>query len=124
MVNIYFTTAVKGKEKGACGADSFYVCRLVVLFPLLDLGLGQSLDVLGGVDGSLAANAVDKVQALGSLEQGLLVAGGIAESTDSVLLDHGSSLGVVQLLANGLLHGMNLLSFQTCIYKTVLYTFL
>ena len=94
----------------------------MVLLPLLDLGLSQTLDVLGGVDGSLAANAVDKLQALGSLEQGLLIAGGIAERTDSVLLDHGSSLGVVQLLANGLLHGMNLLSFVswfTFLYYTL-----
>ena len=86
--------------------------ELVVLFPLLDLGLGQSLDVLGGVDGSLAANAVDEVQALGSLEQGFLVTGGIAERTDSVLLDQSSSLGIVLLLADDLLHGMNLLSFK------------
>ena len=86
--------------------------RLVVLFPLLDLGLGQSLDVLGGIDGSLAANAVDEVQAFGSLEQGFLVTGGIAESTDSVLLDQSSSLGIVLLLADDLLHGMNLLSFK------------
>ena len=86
--------------------------ELVVLFPLLDLGLGQSLDVLGGVDGSLAANAVDEVQALGSLEQGFLGTGGIAERTDSVLLDQSSSLGIVLLLADDLLHGMNLLSFK------------
>ena len=88
-----------------------YLCmELVVLFPLLDLGLGQSLDILGGVDGSLAANAVDEVQAFGSLEQSFLVTGGIAESTDSVLLDQSSSLGIVLLLADDLLHGMNLLS--------------
>ena len=86
--------------------------RLVVLLPLLDLGLGQSLDVLGGVDGSLAANTVDEVQAFGSLEQSFLVTGGIAESTDSVLLDQSSSLGIILLLADDLLHGMNLLSFK------------
>ena len=89
----------------------------MVLLPLLDLGLSQTLDVLGGVDGSLAADAVDEVQTLGSLEQGLLVACGIAEGTNGVLLDHGSGLGVVQLLANGLLHGMNLLSFQSMFTK-------
>ena len=88
-----------------------FVCmQLVVLFPLLDLGLGQSLDILGGVDGSLAANAVDEVQALGSLEQGFLVTGRIAKSTNSVLLNQGSGLGVILLLADDLLHGMNLLS--------------
>ena len=84
--------------------------ELVVLFPLLDLGLGQSLDVLGGIDGSLAANAVDEVQALGSLEQSFLITSGIAEGTDRVLLDQSSGLGVILLLADDLLHGMNLLS--------------
>ena len=68
--------------------------ELVVLFPLLDLGLSQTLNVLGGVDGSLAANAVDEVQALGSLEQSFLVTSGIAESTNSVLLDRSSSLDI------------------------------
>ena len=77
--------------------------RLVVLLPLLDLGLGQSLNILGGIDGSLAANAVDEVQAFGSLEQSFLITGGIAECTDSVLLDQGSGLGVVLLLADDLL---------------------
>ena len=86
--------------------------ELVVLFPFLDLGLSQSLDILGGVDGSLAANAVDEVQALGSLEQSLLVTSGIAERTNSVLLDLSSGLGVVLLLADDLLHGMNLLSLN------------
>ena len=86
--------------------------ELVVLFPFLDLGLSQSLDILGGVDGSLAANAVDEVQALGSLEQSFLVTSGIAESTDNVLLDRSSGLGVVLLLADDLLHGMNLLSLN------------
>ena len=86
---------------------------LVVLLPLLDLGLGQSLDILGGVDGSLAANTVDEVQALGSLEQGLLVTGGIAEGTNGVLLDQSCGLSIVFLLADDLLHGMNLLSRKT-----------
>jgi len=102
---------IKKKEPAKSRLLFFYVWELVVLLPLLDLGLSQTLNVLGGVDGSLAANAVDKVQALGSLEQSLLITGGIAEGTDSVLLDHGCGLGIVQLLANGLLHGMNLLSF-------------
>ena len=90
----------------------FQCMELVVLFPFLDLGLSQSLDILGGVDGSLAANAVDEVQALGSLEQSLLVTSGIAERTNSVLLDLSSGLGVVLLLADDLLHGMNLLSLN------------
>lgn len=90
--------------------------RLVVLLPLLDLGLGQSLDILGGVNGSLAANTVDEVQAFGSLEQGFLVTGGIAKRTDRVLLDGSGSLGIVLLLADDLLHGMNLLSFKALWY--------
>ena len=73
-----------------------YLCmELVVLLPLLDLGLGQSLDVLGGVDGSLAANAVDEVQALGSLEQGFLITGRIAELTESALANQLRSLGII-----------------------------
>ena len=97
--------------------------ELVVLFPFLDLGLSQSLDILGGVDGSLAANAVDEVQALGSLEQSLLVTSGIAESTDSVLLDRSSGLGVVLLLADDLLHGMNLLSSKSIVDGFIIHIF-
>jgi len=78
----------------------------VVSQPLLDLGLSQTLDVLGGVDGSLAANAVDKVQAFGSLVQIFLVTGGIAQGTTSKLLDQSSSLGVVLLLADDLLQSV------------------
>ena len=98
------------KKEPAWQTLDSYVWELVVLLPLLDLGLGQSLDVLGGIDGSLAANAVDEVQAFGSLEQGFLVTGGIAERTDRVLLDQSSGLGIILLLADDLLHGMNLLS--------------
>ena len=96
--------------------------RLVVLLPLLDLGLGQSLDILGGVDGSFAANTVDEVQAFGSLEQGFLITGRIAESTDGVLLDQSSGFGIILLLADDLLHGMNLLSFKTL--HEILYIFM
>ena len=101
-------------EKRVCYQQTLdsYVWELVVLLPLLDLGLGQSLDILGGIDGSLAANAVDEVQAFGSLEQSFLVASGIAERTDSVLLDQSSGLGIILLLADDLLHGMNLLSYN------------
>ena len=114
--SLYHSTIVKEmtaetkKESAKKQTLDSYVWELVVLLPLLDLGLGQSLDILGGVDGSLAANAIDEVQAFGSLEQGFLVTGGIAERTDSVLLDQSSSLGIVLLLADDLLHGMNLLS--------------
>ena len=112
------------KKEPAGISRLFLICMgLVVLLPLLDLGLGQSLDVLGGVDGSLAANTVDEVQALGSLEQGFLVTSRIAELTGSELLDHGSGLGVILLLADDLLHGMNLLSFQTFCTKTIIHNF-
>ena len=84
--------------------------ELVVLFPLLDLGLSQSLNVLGGILGSLAADAVDEIQTFGSLIQILLVASGIAQLAASELLDQSSSLSIILLLADDLLHGMNLLS--------------
>ena len=76
----------------------------MVLQPLLDLGLSQAQDVLGGVEGSLAAADVQEVQTLGSLVQVLFVAVGIAHLTEGVGLDQSSSLGILQLLANGLLH--------------------
>ena len=97
--------------------------RLVVLFPLLDLGLSQSLDILGGVDGSLAANAVDEVQALGSLEQSFLVTSRIAERTNSVLLDQSSGLGIILLLADDLLQ-WNEPPFVESFVIYVLYMFL
>ena len=84
--------------------------ELVVLFPFLDLGLSQSLDILGGILGLSAANAIHEVQAFGSLEQVFLITGRIAQSAAGELLDQSSGLGVILLLADDLLHGMNLLS--------------
>ena len=84
----------------------------VVLHPILDLGLGQSLNILGRILGVLAANAVHKVQTFGSLEQIFLIAGRIAQSAAGELLDQSSGLGVVLLLADDLLHGLNLLSWM------------
>ena len=84
--------------------------KLVVLHPIIDLGLSQAQDVLGGVGGGLTAMYVQEVQASGGLEQDLLVAGRIAKVTDGVLLDQSSGLGVILLLADDLLHGTNLLS--------------
>ena len=78
--------------------------KLVVLLPLLDLGLCQTQDVLGGVGRSFAATDVQEVQTLGSLVQVLLVAVGVAQVAEGVGLDQSSGLGIVQLLANGLLH--------------------
>ena len=96
--------------------------ELVVLFPFLDLGLSQSLDILGGVDGSLAAADVQEIQALGSLVQILLITSGIAQLTERVSLDQSSGLGVVLLLANDLLHGCNLLSEKTS-YGPIIHIF-
>jgi len=76
----------------------------VVLQPLFDLGLSQAQDILSGVDGSLTAADVQEVQTLGSLVQVFLVAVGIAQVAERVSLDQSSSLSIVQLLANGLLH--------------------
>ena len=111
------------KKEPAWQTLDSYVWELVVLFPLLDLGLGQSLDILGGVDGSLAANAVDEVQALGSLEQSFLVTSGIAERTNSVLLDQSSGLGIILLLADDLLQ-WNEPPFVKSFVMYVLYIFL
>jgi len=92
----------------------------VVLLPVFDLGLSQTDDVLSGVGRSLAADAVQEVQATGGLVQGLFVASGIAELTAGVLLDQGSGLSVVLLLADDLLHRANLLCnfFLTFQYYT------
>ena len=92
------------------------------LQPGIHLGLGQTQDVLGGVGGILAAANVQEVQASGGLLQGLLVASGIAEETADILLNQGSGLGVVFLLADDLLHGMT--SFRCSFLLTrVLYIF-
>ena len=97
------------QEKNACDkTQAFSICKyklLVSLLPLLDLGLSQAQDVLGGVDGSLAAADMQEVQALGSLVQVLLVTSGIAQLTERISLDQSSGLGIVLLLANDLLHG-------------------
>ena len=100
------------KATAYCSRFKRYVL-LVGGQPLLDLGFGQTLNGLFRVGRILAAVAIYKVQAFGSLEQGFLVAGGIAERTDSALLDQSSGLGIILLLADDLLHGMNLLSFRT-----------
>ena len=84
-----------------------YLGILVILHPVVDLGLSHTNDILGGVDGSLAAANVQEVQTSGSLVQSLLVTCGIAEIANSVLLDQSGSLGVVLLLADDLLHESN-----------------
>ena len=97
-------------KKGLLCSRPFYVWLLVVLHPILDLGLSQTQDVLSGVQRSLATTDVQEVQALGGLVQILLVTGGIAQLAERVSLDQSCGLGVVLLLADDLLHGMNLLS--------------
>ena len=100
-----------GKKKEPATADSFlYVCELVVLHPILNLGLSQAQNVLVGVDGSFAATDMQEVQTLGSLVQILFVTGGIAQLTAGISLDQSCSLGVILLLADDLLHDMVLLS--------------
>ena len=91
----------------------FIMYQLVVSQPFLDLGLCQTQNVLGGVDGSLAAADVQEVQTLGSLVQILFVTSGIAQLAIGVSLDQGSGLGVVLLLADDLLHDVVLLSGET-----------
>ena len=82
----------------------------MVIDPLLNLGLGQTLDVLSGVGGGLATADINEVQTCGGLEQDLLVTGGIAKVAMDNLLDQLSGLGVIRLLSNDLLLLMNLLS--------------
>ena len=96
---------------------------LVVLQPLLDLGLSQAQDVLGGVDGSLAAADVQEVQALGSLVQILLITGGVAQVAERVSLDQSSGLSVVNLLANDLLHESQTSFRKWFLHMGLLYTF-
>ena len=95
---------------------------LVGSHPVLDLSLGQTLDVLAGMAGCLTAAEVQEVQSSGSLVQGLLIAGGIAEEAVGALLDQSSGLGVVLLLADDLLHRTNLLYSE--ITESIIHTFL
>ena len=94
---------------------------LVGLQPVVDLGLSQTQNVLTGVGGQLAAVNVQEVQAAGSLEQDLLVAGRIAKGAVDVLLDQSSGLGIILSLADDLLHGTNLLSNQQ--FALIIHTF-
>ena len=91
-------------DKKTEAVTSLRLCILVVLDPLVDLGLCQTLNILGGVGRSLAAAGVNKVQAAFGLEQDLLIAGGIAVGAVGALLDQSCILGIVFLLADDLLH--------------------
>ena len=93
----------------AGAAVIMYLILLVVLHPVVDLGLGQALNILNGVRRCLAAAEVQEVQAAGGLEQSLLIAGRIAKITVSALLDQGSGFGIVFLLADDLLQSYFLL---------------
>ena len=97
--------------------------ELVVLHPFLDLGLSHSLDILGRILGGLAANAVHEVQTFGSLVQIFLVAGRIAQSAVGELLDQSSGLGVILLLSDDLLHGLNLLSLVISSTPAIIHIF-
>ena len=84
-----------------------YLAILVILHPVVDLSLSQTQDILSGIGRSLAAHNVQEVQATGGLVQVFLVTSGITKETTDVLLDQGSGLGVVLLLADDLLHESN-----------------
>ena len=97
IVNYCFTS------RGLC--LRLCIClELVILNPLVDLGLSQTLDVFAGEGRGFAAAGVNKVQAAFGLEQDLFITGRIAIGAVGALLDQGSGLGVVLLLANDLLH--------------------
>ena len=82
----------------------------MILDPLVDLGLGHTDDILGGLGGSLAAANMEEIQAALSLVQVLLITGRIAQSAEGILLDQSGGFSIVLLLADDFLHGMNLLS--------------
>ena len=84
-----------------------YLVILVILHPVVDLGLSQTQDILGGIGRSLAAHYMQEIQASGGLVQGFLITSGITKETTGVLLDQGSGLGIVLLLADDLLHESN-----------------
>ena len=77
-----------------------YLAILVILHPVVDLGLSQTQDILGGIGRSLAAHYVQEIQAAGGLVQAFLVTSGITKETTGVHLDQGSGLGIVLLLAD------------------------
>ena len=87
-----------------------YLAILVILHPVVDLGLSHTQDILSGIGRSLAAHYMQEVQTSGGLVQVFLITSGITKETTGVLLDQSSGLGIVLLLADDLLHGMNLLS--------------
>ena len=93
------------------------------LHPVVDLGLSQTQNILGGVRRVFAATDIQEVQASGGLVQGLLVTSGIAEETADLLLNQGSGLGIVLLLADDLLHGDNLLSKFVLNYMAIIHIF-
>ena len=84
--------------------------QLVVLHPLVDLGLSQTQDVLGGVGRVLATADIQEVQTGRGLVQSLFVTGGVTVETTDKLLDQSGGLGIVFFLANDLLHVVNILS--------------
>ena len=86
----------------------------MILNPLVDLGLGHADDILGGIGRSLAAANMEEIQAALSLVQILLVTGRIAQLTKGILLDQSGGFGIVLLLSDNFLHGMNLLSDGLC----------
>ena len=81
----------------------------MIFHPVVDLGLSQTENVLRRIRRALTAADVQEVQTSGSLVQGFLIAGRIAEVAIGILLDQSGSLGVVLLLADDLLHRTNLL---------------
>ena len=111
------------QEKRDCLSQSLLCIDTLVGFqPLLDLGLSQAQDILSGVGRCLTAANMQEIQALGSLVQVLFVAGRIAQLAERVSLDQSSGLGIIFLLADDLLHEINLLSNQ--LRMELLYTFL
>ena len=80
--------------------------------PLVGLGGGHALDAFLGVLGLRAAEGVQEELAGGSLVQGLLLAGRIAERAKGALGNQLRSFGIIFNLADNLLHGISLSCFR------------
>ena len=92
-------------KKARAGRGPLGMDLLVCFQPGVYLGLGKTLDVLGGVRRSFAAIDIQEVQALGSLVQRFLKTGGITQIALGKLVHQGGGFRVVYLFADDLVHG-------------------
>ena len=74
-------------RKGACLRQTPFYVAISEFDPFVDFGLGQPLDILSRILGSLATANMQEVQTFGSLIQALFEPGGIAKAAADVALD-------------------------------------